>query len=255
MSASFDLQGRVALVTGAGSGLGRHFALTLAKAGADVALLGRREAPLAETAALIAALDRRVQIECVDVANETAIEAALSRVQKQLGTVDVLVNNAGANRPQAAATTPVVDWDYVVNTNLRGVFLLARGVGQRLIEARQPGSIVNIASVLGLRVQKGVSAYGASKAGVLQLTRVLALEWARHGIRVNTLVPGYFHTEITDQFLTTPVGAELVTRIPARRVGQYEELEAPLLMLASEAGSYISGSEIVVDGGLCCASL
>lgn len=251
----FDLRGRVALVTGAGTGLGRHFALTLAKAGADVAVLGRRTAPLEQTAQDIVALGRRSHIESVDVGDADAIEAALDRTQSALGTIDILVNNAGANLPQPSVSMPVADWDHIIDTNLRGVFLLARGVGKRLIAAQKPGSVINIASVLGLRVQKGVSAYGASKAGVLHLTRVLALEWARHGIRVNSIAPGYFRTDITDEFLKTPSGIELIKRMPSRRVGEYVELEAPLLLLASDAGSYINGSELVIDGGLCCASL
>jgi NAD(P)-dependent dehydrogenase (short-subunit alcohol dehydrogenase family) len=250
----FDLTGRIALVTGAGSGLGRAFALGLAAAGASVALAGRRREALEETAALLKQSGARCMVVTLDVADDASIEAALDRVQAGLGVVDVLVNNAGMNRAQPAVTMSTADWDTIVGTNLRGVFLLARGVGQRLIAAKKTGSIVNISSLLALRTQKGTAAYGAAKAGVLQLTRVLALEWARHGIRVNAIVPGYFRTEIVADFIDTPEGQAAIKRIPARRVGLAAELVPPLLLLASDAGAYINGTELVVDGGLSCAS-
>jgi NAD(P)-dependent dehydrogenase (short-subunit alcohol dehydrogenase family) len=251
---AFDLSGRIALVTGAGSGLGRQFALSLAQSGASVALAGRRRDALEQTAALIREGGGRCMAVTLDVADEQGIEAALDRIAKDLGIVDVLVNNAGMNRAQPAVTMSATDWDDIVGTNLRGTFLLARGVAQRLIAAKKPGSIVNISSLLGVRSQKGTAAYGAAKAGVIQLTRVLALEWARHNIRVNALLPGYFRTEIVADYLDTPEGQAGIQRIPARRVGLPEELATPLLLLVSDAGAYINGADLVVDGGLACVA-
>jgi NAD(P)-dependent dehydrogenase (short-subunit alcohol dehydrogenase family) len=254
-AAAFDLAGRVALVTGAGSGLGRSFAGVLGDAGAVVVLCGRRRAPLEETAAQLASRGVRTAVHDLDVCDEAALELALAQVAGTLGEVDILVNNAGTNHPQAALKMSLDDWDNIVDTNLRGSFVVARAVAKRLIAAGRPGSIVNIASVLGLRTQKGVAAYAASKAGVLHLTRVLALEWMRYGIRVNALVPGYFRTGITDDFLDSEEGKALVHRIPARRTGDPAELGPPLLLLASSASSYMTGSALAVDGGLMAASL
>ncbi|MDR3419268.1 MAG: SDR family NAD(P)-dependent oxidoreductase, partial [Nevskia sp.] len=210
---------------------------------------------LEETARAIAAAGGTAPVEVLDVQDEASVRAAFERAGAALGPVDILINNAGANRPQAAVTMPLEDWDAIVDTNLRGAFLMARSFAAALIAAARPGAIVNIASVLGLRVQKGVSAYAASKAALLQLTRQLALEWARHRIRVNALVPGYFHTDITGHFLGGEEGRELVQRIPARRVGAPEELAGPLLLLAGPGSAYMTGAEIAVDGGLLCSSL
>lgn len=252
---AFDLSGRVALVTGAGSGLGRTFAGVLGDAGAAVVLCGRRVEPLRETAAQLTQRGVRCEVHALDVVDEAAFDAALATVAATLGEVDVLINNAGINRPQSSLTMPLADWDAILDINLRGSFIAARAVARRLIAAGKPGAIVNIASVLGLRVQKGIAAYAASKAGVLHMTQVLALEWARHRIRVNALVPGYFHTEITDDFLEGEEGQALVRRIPARRTGDPAELGPALLLLASEASSYMNGSAVTVDGGLLAASL
>jgi NAD(P)-dependent dehydrogenase (short-subunit alcohol dehydrogenase family) len=251
----FGLEDRVALVTGGGSGLGRQFATVLAGAGARVALCGRREQPLEETAAMIESNGGSAVWATMDVTDEDSIAQAFDRVCEQAGVPDILINNAGVNRPQFATELSAADWDLVMDTNLRGCFLLARAFARRLIETEKGGSIVNVASVIGLRTQKATSAYIAAKAGLIHLTRGLALEWANYGIRVNALAPGYFRTDITDRFLDSPPGQKIVANTPMKRGGDVDELSAPLLLLASDAGSFMTGSVLVVDGGLTVSSL
>ncbi len=245
----FRLDGRVAVVTGAGSGLGRRFAGVLARAGADVALCARRADRLAETARLLDGTGRRVVCITMDVGDVGSVSAAFDQVVGTLGMPAILVNNAGVNRPTFASEITDDDWNAVLDTNLRGAFFTARAFAARLRSARRPGSIINVASILGLRAQKSVAAYMASKAGLLHLTRALALEWARDGIRVNALVPGYFRTDITTAFLDSTEGRQLVGHIPLRRPGEMDELDGPLLLLAGDAGSFMTGSLLVVDGG------
>ena len=244
------LDGRTALVTGGGTGLGLAFAGVLADAGARVIVAGRRRAPL--EAAVAALRERGAAAESLelDVADPASIDAAMARAVVLGCPIDVLVNNAGLSRPGPALDLGLDDWDAVLDTNLRGAFLVARAVARHWISAARPGSIINVCSVLGQSTQKGVSAYGASKAGLLHLTRLLAAEWARHGICVNALVPGYFRTGITADYLESEAGRVLLQRIPQRRLGEPAELALPLLLLASDASSYITGSQIVVDGGL-----
>jgi NAD(P)-dependent dehydrogenase (short-subunit alcohol dehydrogenase family) len=251
----FSLRSRIALVTGAGSGLGRHFAQVLAGAGATVVLAARRIGKLREVERSIVDGGGRAHCAVLDVTNETQIDRVLSEVTERVGVVDVLVNNAGTNSPRASVEVSAQDWDFVLDTNLRGCFLLAKEVAKRLIETRREGTIVNVSSVLGMRTQKGVAAYMASKAGLLHLTRGLAVEWARYGIRVNALVPGYFKTELTEQFLQSQQGAALVRGIPQRRTGELAELTGPLLLLASGASSFMTGTAIVADGGQTVSSL
>jgi NAD(P)-dependent dehydrogenase (short-subunit alcohol dehydrogenase family) len=255
VSQLFDLQGKVALVTGGGTGLGRQFALTLAAAGADVALCGRRREALEETARQIAPAGRRVFCVVMDVTDAGSIQAALDAASAQLGMPDILVNNAGINRPKFATEVTEADWDAIVATNLKGAFLTAQAFARQPGRAGRGGSIVNVASILGLRAQKAVSVYMASKAGLIHLTRSLALEWARMNIRVNALLPGYFRTGITDEFLDSDDGRRLVAHIPARRPGELTELAGPLLLLASDAGSFMTGAVLVVDGGHLLSSL
>ena len=255
LDAGFDLSGRTALVTGAGSGLGRHFARVLARAGATVALCARRAGKLEETAAIIGQEGGKSVCVTLDVTDPRNICGAVDTVVSLAGLPRILINNAGTNRPKFVTDTTVDDWDVVLDTNLRGCFLMAKEIGTRLIGANLQGSIVNVASILAFRTQKSVSAYMAAKGGLLQLSKSLALEWARYGIRVNTLVPGYFDTEITEEFLKSATGRKIVGNIPFRRVGELRELNGPLMLLASDAGSFMTGSALVADGGHLISSL
>jgi NAD(P)-dependent dehydrogenase (short-subunit alcohol dehydrogenase family) len=191
----------------------------------------------------------------MDVADESSVNQAFARVCEEAGTPDILINNAGVNRPKFATQLTADDWDTVLDINLRGSFLLARLAAGRLMEEKRGGSIVNVASVIGLRTQKATAAYMAAKAGLIHLTRGLALEWANYGIRVNALAPGYFRTDITAEFLDTPPGQKIVANTPMKRGGNLDELSAPLLLLASGAGSYMTGAVLVVDGGLSVGSM
>jgi NAD(P)-dependent dehydrogenase (short-subunit alcohol dehydrogenase family) len=255
MSKRFDLTGKVALVTGASSGLGVHFARTLATAGASVAIAARRADRLASLQAeLQAAGGKAVAVE-LDVQSGDSITAAFAAVEQALGPIDIVVNNAGISIVKPALEMPVEDWDAVVNTNLRGAWLVAQAAGKRWLMAKRPGVIVNIASILGLRTIGQVAPYNASKAGLIHLTRALAMEWARHDIRVNAICPGYIETEMNGDFWKTPAGQRLIDRIPQRRIGKPEHLDGALLLLASDAGTFMTGSVLTVDGGHTVSSL
>lgn len=251
----FDLSNRVAMVTGAGSGLGRHFALTLAEAGASLVLCGRRREPLEATANLIEQGGGAAYVSTLDVTDEENISAVFDEISAQCGTPEILINNAGVNRPTYATSLSAENWDLVMDTNLKGCFLVAKTCAARLMEAKKGGSIVNVASILGMRTQKAVSAYMASKAGLIHLSRGLALEWASYGIRVNVLAPGYFRSEMADDFLDSPPGQKIVKAVPQKRAGEHSELSGPMMLLASDAGSYMNGSVVVADGGLMITSM
>jgi NAD(P)-dependent dehydrogenase (short-subunit alcohol dehydrogenase family) len=255
MSVTIDLAGGTALVTGASSGLGRHFAGVLAKAGARVALAARRTDALAETCAAIEATGGSAIVVAMDVTDPASVAAAVGEAWGALGRIDILVNNAGVT-----ATRPFLDmgeeeWDRVVDTNLTGCARVARAVAQRMRDDGKGGAIVNIASILGLRVAGQVSSYIAAKGGLVHLTKAMALELARHGIRVNALCPGYVETELNADFFASDAGKALVKRIPQRRLGQLADLDGPLLLLASDAGAYMTGSVLAVDGGHLVSSL
>jgi NAD(P)-dependent dehydrogenase (short-subunit alcohol dehydrogenase family) len=251
----FSLEGRLALVTGASSGLGRDFAMTLARAGAQVAVAARRADKLADSVAAIEAAGGRGFAVSLDVTDTASVRSCFDAIEARAGIADIIVNNAGQ-----AVTRPVLeqseqDWDSVVDTNLKGAWLVAQEAARRLVAAGRPGSIVNIASITGERVAGGVAPYCASKAGLIHLTRALALELARSGIRVNALAPGYVETELNRDFLRSPPGERLMARIPQRRFGKTSDLDGPLLLLASDAGSYVTGAVLAADGGHLVSSL
>lgn len=245
-----DLSGKKALVTGASGGLGLHFAELLARHGVAVTLAARRLPALEAAVAAIHAAGGSADGLALDVADSASVATALAGRR-----FDILVNNAGISGAGPAAELSEIAWDAVLDTNLKGVFLVAQAVARSMRESGAGGSIVNIASILGHRVAGGVSAYAASKAGVIQLTKALALEWARDGIRVNALCPGYIETDINRDFFLSDAGQNLIRRIPQRRLGRPEELDGALLLLASAAGSYITGATIEVDGGHLVSSL
>jgi NAD(P)-dependent dehydrogenase (short-subunit alcohol dehydrogenase family) len=255
MSKRFDLVGKVALVTGASSGLGVHFARTLAAAGASVAIAARRADRLASLQAELQSAGAKAVAVELDVQSGDSITTAFAAAEQALGPIDIVVNNAGISIVKPALEMPVEDWDTVVNTNLRGAWLVAQAAGKRWLMAKRPGVIVNIASILGLRTIGQVAPYNASKAGLIHLTRALAMEWARHDIRVNAICPGYIETEMNSDFWKTPGGQRLIERIPQRRIGKPEHLDGALLLLASEAGSFMTGSVLTVDGGHTVSSL
>jgi NAD(P)-dependent dehydrogenase (short-subunit alcohol dehydrogenase family) len=244
-----QLQGKTALVTGGFGGLGKHFAGTLAGAGATVVVTGRRLEQGEAFARDSARNGWQIEAVPMDVTNDSSVRQAFEVVGERHGAVDILVNNAGVAATAKALDTDDESWDKVVQTNLTGVWRVARHCARQMVARGQGGAIVNIASILGLRVAQQVPAYASSKAAVIQLTHALALEWARHGIRVNAIAPGYFATDLNDAFVQTEAGAALVKRIPQRRLGEPRELDGALLLLASDAGSYMTGSVIAVDGG------
>jgi NAD(P)-dependent dehydrogenase (short-subunit alcohol dehydrogenase family) len=241
----FDLSGKTALVTGASSGLGAHFARCLGGAGAAVVLAARRADRLESLRAELAKSGVQAKAIDLDVTSSKSVASALSAA----GPIDILVNNAGISIVKSALEMPDEDWDAVVDTNLRGAWLMAQGAAKRWVADKRPGSIVNIGSILGLRTIGQVAPYNASKAGLIHLTRVLAMEWARHQIRVNAICPGYIETEMNSAFWKTPGGQRLIERIPQRRIGQPQHLDGALLLLASDAGEFMTGSVITVDGG------
>jgi NAD(P)-dependent dehydrogenase (short-subunit alcohol dehydrogenase family) len=255
MSKRFDLSGKVALVTGASSGLGIHFARTLAAAGASVAIAARRADRLVSLQTELQKAGGKAAAVELDVQSGKSVSAAFDAAETALGAIDIVVNNAGISIVKPALDMPEEDWDAVVDTNLRGAWLVAQTAARRWVAAKRPGVIVNIASILGLRTIGQVAPYNASKAGLIHLTRVLAMEWARHNIRVNAICPGYIETEMNSDFWKTPGGQRLIERIPQRRIGQPEHLDGALLLLASEAGTFMTGSVLTVDGGHTASSL
>ncbi len=246
---TFDLSGKAAIVTGASSGLGQHAARTLAAAGAKVAIAARRLEPLVELEKQIEALDGRAIPLRLDVTDPTSVADCVNAAETELGPITILINNAGVADTRPAVEVSETDWDRVVDTNLKGAWLMAQEVGAHMARHGHGGSIVNMASVLGLAAAAQIPAYCASKGGLINLTRALAVEWARDGIRVNALAPGYIETEINSKFLTSPAGEALRKRVPLRRFGTPADLDGALLLLASEAARYITGSVITIDGG------
>ncbi len=247
--APFSLDGKVAFITGASSGLGRHFAVTLARAGAKVAVAARRIAKLDELVREIEAFDGRAAALDLDVTDAASVSAAVSAAETELGAITVLVNNAGIAGTKPALELDEADWDRVMDTNLKGAWLVAQEVAKHMVRLGHGGSIINIASVLGFRGSARLAPYTASKGGLIQLTRTLALELAEHEIRVNAIAPGYIETEMNRKFLAGSAGQPLLDRIAARRFGEPADLDGAVLLLASDASRYMTGSVVTVDGG------
>ncbi len=250
---SFD--GEIALVTGASSGLGRHFATTLAGAGARVAVAARRKDLLDALVGEIEDAGGSAFAVTLDLTDSVSVADAVAAVETDFGPVDILVNNAGIAIDKPIFETTEQDWDLVLDTNLKGAWLMAREVASRMAETARGGSIVNIASILGLTATPRVHGYAAAKAGLIHLTGTLAVELARHAIRVNAIAPGYVITDINREFLEGDAGAKLMKRIPMRRFATPADLDGPLLLLASSAGGYMTGAVVTVDGGISLSAL
>jgi NAD(P)-dependent dehydrogenase (short-subunit alcohol dehydrogenase family) len=245
----FDLTGRVALVTGASAGLGLRFAEVLAANGASVALVARRADKLKAAVARIEAAGGRARAVEADVLDRAQMRHAFDAAERAFGTVTILVNNAGVAHSNRAVELAEEEWHRVVRTNLDAVFFWAQEAARRMLAAKAKGAIVNIASVLGYGVSKGTIAYATAKAGVIQMTKALGLELAFRGVRVNAIAPGWFVTDINRDYLSSEAGRTLTREIPVGRFGQDGDLDGALLLLASDAGSYIVGATIVCDGG------
>lgn len=250
----FRLDGRVVLVTGASSGLGTHFARLLADAGARVAVAARRTDKLQNVVDTIVQAGGQARALALDVTDAASVHACFDALASW-GAPDVVVNNAGVTVTHPLLEQTPEDFDHVLDTNLKGCWLVATEAARRMVAAGQGGSIVNVASILGERVAGGVAPYAISKAGVVQATKAMALELARHRIRVNALLPGYVVTDLNRDFLTSEAGDKLRSRIPSRRFGELSDLDGPLLLLASDAGAAMSGATVAVDGAHLVSSL
>lgn len=246
----FDLTGRTAVVTGAGRGLGRRMALALASAGADVVTAARTEGDIREVTEIIRAMGRRSEFLATDVTREEDCEALVACAVDRLGRIDVLVNNAGVNIRKPAVDLALEDFEQVIRTNLGGYFLCAKAAGRRMVE-QGSGSIINVSSILSLAGLPSQTAYASSKGGIMMMTRVLALEWAAQGVRVNAVAPSYFETELTRPLFDDPERREFITsRTPIGRWGQPHELDGVVIFLASDAASgFMTGQTLFVDGG------
>jgi 3-oxoacyl-[acyl-carrier protein] reductase len=245
----FDLTGRVALVTGASSGLGVRFAEVLSAAGAAVALVARRTDRLAAVQARIEKSGGRAIAIGADVVDRDAMRRAFEQAQAAFGCVSILVNNAGIAHSTRVVDLAQDEWRRVIATNLDAVFFWSQEAARRMLAAGERGAIVNVASVLGFGVSKGTAAYAVAKAGVIQLTKALGLELAFKGVRVNAIAPGWIVTDINREYLTSEAGAAITREIPVGRFGEERDLDGALLLLASDAGRFIVGTTIVVDGG------
>jgi len=244
-----DISGKRILVTGASSGLGAHFARLLAANGAQVVAAARRTDRLAGLAAACAGLPGRIVPLALDVSSVSAIEDGVAEAAGALGGLDVLVNNAGVAETERALFVSEAQWDQQLDVNLKGCFFAAQAAARVMWTQSEGGAIVNIASILGERVAVSVAPYAISKAGLIQMTKALALEWARRKVRVNALAPGYVITDINRSFFAEEAGEALKKRIPMRRAGELEDLDGPFLLLCSDAGRYMTGAVVAVDGG------
>ncbi|MGJ4884361.1 MULTISPECIES: SDR family NAD(P)-dependent oxidoreductase [unclassified Bradyrhizobium] len=249
MSELFDVSREVILITGASQGLGRQFARVLSARGAAVALAARQTGKLKALEAELKARGGRAAAVEMDVTSMASIVRGMDAAEAALGPVTVLINNAGIAVEKLAVEQSEADWDAVIGANLKGAYFAATEAARRMAARKTGGNIINIASVLGFSVVKFISPYAISKAGVVQATKALALELAASGIRVNALAPGYIDTDINHEVWETPAGEKLVKRIPQRRVGHESDLDGAILLLASNASRYMTGSVVTVDGG------
>ena len=257
MAYSIDLSGRVALVTGASSGLGAQFARALSAAGAGVVLAARRIERLKTLRAELEAADGDAHVVGMDVTDIDSIRAAVAHAETEMGTIDILVNNSGVSTTQKLTDVSPEDYDYVMNTNTRGAFFVAQEVAKRMIarsKGAAPGTftggrVVNVASMAGLRVLSQIGVYAMSKAAVIHMTRAMALEWGRHGINVNAICPGYIDTEINHHHWSTDAGQKLVQMLPRKRVGKPSDLDSTLLMLCANESHFVNGAVIAADDG------
>ena len=257
MAYSIDLSGRVALVTGASSGLGAQFARTLARAGAGVVLASRRLEKLKELRARIEGEGGDAHVVELDVTDLDSIKAAVAHAETEMGSIDILVNNSGVSTTQRIQDVTLEDYDFIFDTNVKGAFFVAQEVGKRMLARSRgaaPGSftggrIINIAAMAGLKVLPQIPAYCMSKAAVVQMTRAMALEWGRFGINVNALCPGYIDTEINHSHWQTEQGQKLISMLPRKRVGQPQDLDALIVMLASDQSHFVNGAVIAADDG------
>ena len=257
MSYSIDLSGRVALVTGASGGLGAQFARMLAAAGAGVVLASRRVEKLKDLRARIEGDGGDAHVVECDVTDVHSIRAAVAHAETEMGSIDILVNNSGVSTTQRIQDVSEQDYDFVFDTNVRGAFFVAQEVGKRMLARARgaaPGSftggrIINIASMAGLRALPQIGVYCMSKAAVIQMTRAMALEWGRHGINVNAICPGYIDTEINHHHWQTEKGRKLIDMLPRKRVGEPADLDAVLMMLASDQSHFVNGAVIAADDG------
>ncbi len=255
MNFKVDLSGQSALVTGASKGLGADFAMRLAAAGAHVAVAARRLEDAETVCKSIRAKSGSAEAIVLDVTSSKSVAEGLAKARSALGGLDILVNNAGV-----AETVPLLDqdeagWDKTLDTNLKGAFLVGQAAARVMSSEKRGGIIVNIASITSFRVAGQVAAYAASKAALLQLTKSMALEWARYNIRVNALCPGYIATDINKDIFESEAGKAMIKRIPQRRLGTLDDLEGPLLFLCSDASRFMTGSSLVADGGHLISSL
>ena len=251
MTLTADLTGKRALVTGASTGFGAHFAQVLATAGATVILGARRAVLLEKVAESIMVAGGNVEILSLDVSSRASVERAAAAA----GRVDILINNAGVGNGKPLLEQSEEDWDWILNTNLKGAWLVAMSVAKGMRASGLGGSIINVASILGLRQAGHVTPYAISKSALIQLTKQFALELARFKIRCNAIAPGYFATDLNREFFLTDAGKALIARMPQRRLGQLEDLDGPLLLLASDSSRYMTGSVLIVDGGHLVSSL
>jgi NAD(P)-dependent dehydrogenase (short-subunit alcohol dehydrogenase family) len=246
---TYNLAGKVALVTGASSGLGRQAALTLARAGAKVAVTARRVDRLDALATAIASAGGHAMPFDLDVRDIATIDGVVGAVEAAMGPINILVNNAGVSVVKRPENFTLEDYDYVQETNVKGPFFLAQAVGRGMIKRGQGGKIINIASMMALRVFGKLTLYAMSKAAIAQMSKQLALEWARHDIQVNAICPGYIETEMNAGHWRTPAGRGMIEAMPRRRIGTPEVMDGLLLLLASSQSDYMTGTLIPVDDG------